>query len=797
MKNVQAQELSEQQIKDLIDKAKTMQYSDKQLEQMAIGQGMLPGEASKLLQRINDYRRNEKTNTGALPTEDINTNTAIKSLPANTNSATATNSIFENIEPTIFGSSLFRNSDISFQPNQNMPTPQGYIIGPGDELLIDLTGDNEANYKLKVGTDGNINIEYIGKVAIGGLSIEAATSKIKSMMSGTYPSLKSGRSNVSINLGNIRSIKVTMLGEIVHPGSYNLSSLSTVFNALYMSGGPNENGSFRSIEVIRNNRIITTVDIYDFLLKGIQTNNIRLQDEDVIRVPVFKTRVEVAGEVKRPAFYEILPGEYLSDVLNFAGEFTSSAYTASVKVFQNTARERKITDIANTDFANYEPHNGDKYVIERILDRFENRIEIKGAVFRPGYFELDENLTLKTFIEKAGGLKEDAFLPRGYIYRLKLDNTQELLSFNLTEIINGTAPDIFLQREDIIQVSSIFDLQDEYQVSVGGEVRYPGTFKYAEHMTLNDLIQMSGGFKEGASPNRIEVARRVKNSDAKSATAATATIFTVDINPDLSITNADFQIMPFDIITVRNLVGYEVQMQVKIEGEVLYPGYYTLKNKNERISDVIERAGGLTALAYTNGASLHRPVSENTTGKNAISNTQKKEEEKLYNLQRLSVDSTSDLTELRNKQAILSSDLVGIHLDRILENRHGRQDLILQNGDVLQIPRLLQTVKVNGEVLRPNNILYSRSRSFKSYINGAGGYTQNALKRGAFIQYANGSVAATKKFLFFNNYPAVKPGAEILVPLRAPRERIGKQGWIGLGTAVVTMTAMVFSLLKN
>lgn len=802
LKDVKATQLTDIQLKQIADKAEANKYTDDQLIQLATAQGMQLEEATILAGRVQEYRK--KKLAKGKPTDEFTgrhyngmEKDTLNSHQVTQYNKTQDNDPFASLKPKIFGSELFTSNNLTFQPDMNMPTPAGYIIGPGDELLVDLTGDNVASYKLIVSPEGFINLEYVGRVAVGGLSIEEGAAKIKAAMQNTYPALRSGGSKVSVNLGNIRSIKVTILGEVSRPGSYTLSSLSTVFNALYASGGPNENGSFRAIEVIRNNEAVASIDVYDFLLNGIQSNNIRLQDQDVIKVPVYATRVEISGEIKRPAIYEVLPGESLYDVIGYAGKFTTQAYKASIKAFQNTDRERKVTDILADDYAAYRPKNGDKYIVEAILDRFENRVEIKGAVFRPGVFELEPGLTLQQLIEKAAGLKEDAFLPRGYIFRLKPDNTQELISFSVSDLMNGSIPDITLRREDVVQVSSIFDLRDEYKITVDGEVRSPGTFKYSDNMTLGSLIQMAGGFKEGASPDRIEIARRVKNFDPTSVKASTAELFAININQDLSVTDKDFRLEPFDIITVRNMAGYEVQMRIKIEGEVLYPGTYTIQNKDERVSDLIRRAGGLTAFAYSEGASLNRPDTVNTSGKNAIQGQEKRQQEKLFNFHRLSQDSTETYEEIVQKQQMLSSSLIGINLDEILRRPHGKNDLILQNGDIIQVPKLLQTVKVNGEVLRPNSIVYTGKRSFKSYINGAGGFTQEALKRGAFIQYANGSVAATKKFLFFNNYPAVKPGAEIFVPNRGPKERVGTQGWIAIGTAIVSMSAMVFSLLKN
>jgi len=813
--NVKVDELSDAQIRQLIQRAESIGYNDAQLEQMAAAQGMKPEEVQKLKLRVEKVRKQSpESTTGVREANNrgrtyVNGNDSLRNNQRNGLDAGNLQgfgeeqrrqeilTMFESLKPKIFGAELFKNSNLSFEPNMRMATPKSYVIGPDDELLIDLTGDNEANYNLKVSPEGNINMQYVGRISVGGLSIEQATAKIKSLMSGTYPALRTGRTKLAMNLGNIRSIKVTLLGEVVKPGSYTLPSLATVFNALYASGGPNENGSFRKIQVIRNNKVVSTIDIYDFLLNGIQTNNIRLQDQDVINVPVYQSRIEMSGEVKRPALFEILSTESLEDALRFAGGFSDQAYTAQIKVLQNTNKERKITDVDAERFATYGPLNGDKYIVEAILDRFENRVNITGAVFRPGPYELDNGLTLKGLIAKADGITEDAFLNRGYINRLNADNTMALISFDVSKILAGTENDIPLQREDKVTISSIFDLRDEYKVSIQGEVRQPGTFNYAENMSLEDIIQMAGGFKEGATPNRIEISRRIKNSDATSISARTAEVFTVNVDRSLKILGDNFILKPFDMISIRSSEGYQVQKQVKLEGEVLYPGTYTITQKNERISDLIRRAGGLTPLAYVDGASLKRPGTENAhPGDRNVINDKEEENKKFLNLKRAQEAGAKDTLSADVEQQLLQSDLVGIDLGRILDKPSSKADLIVEDGDVIRIPRQLQTVKVSGEVLNPNSIVYSRNKGFKQYLNGAGGFTSNALKKGAYIKYANGSVDATKGFLFFKNYPRVKPGAEILVPKRAERERMTAQSWIGIGTAVASLGAIIVSLLR-
>lgn len=827
--DVKVDDLTDTQIRQLIQRAESVGYNDAQLEQMAAAQGMNASEIQKLRLRVEKIRKqdggqsNDKSDRNGTATNQQNGNDGDRTrgydkqyqrdTTNNSNKKTDLNTslkdkkaleeekrqemkeLFEGLKPKIFGEDLFKNENLTFEPNLRMATPKSYVIGPDDELLIDLSGDNEVNYKLKVSPDGTIRLQYVGLISVGGLTIEQAISKIRSSMGSTYPSLRSGRTSVAITLGNIRSIKVTVIGEVVKPGSYTVPSLFTVFNALYESGGPNRNGSFRKIQVVRNNKVVSTIDVYDFLLNGIQLNNIRLQDQDVINVPVYQTRVEMAGEVKRPALYEALNTESLEDILHFAGGFTNDAYTAQIKVLQKTNKERKITDVQADDYSKYNPLNGDKYVVEAILDRFENRVEIAGAVFRPGQFELENNLTLKQLIGKADGLKEDAFLNRGYISRLNADNSLSLMSFDVAKILAGTEADIKLQREDKITISSIFDLREEYKVTIQGEVRQPGTFEFGDNMNLESLIQMAGGFKEGATPNRIEISRRIKNSDATSASAQTAEVFTVNVDPNLKIQDDGFTLRPFDIVSIRSSEGYQIQRQVKVEGEVLYPGVYTITKKDERISDVIKRAGGLSPLAYVEGASLKRTGGAEARATDSLER-RKEEKEKLLNLQRLKQSGAKDTTTFEKDLQILRSDLVGIDLVKILKKPLSRNDLILEDGDLIRVPKELQTVRVTGEVLKPNSIVYIKGRSFKGYVDGAGGYSYNAYKKGAYIVYSNGSVAAAKKFLFFNNYPQVKPGAEIFVPKRAERERLTAQSWIGIGTAVASLGAIIVSLLR-
>jgi len=805
--NVRVDSLTDAQIRQMIQQAASIGYNDEQMEHMAEIQGMPPEDVRKLKARVDKIKRQDN-NLGAASTNGNSLNGRLYNFNDSVNNPQSTDNSQNLTTPKIFGEDLFKNSRASFEPNLRLATPKGYVIGPDDELLVDINGDNEASYTLKVSPEGTVRLQYVGIIPVSGLTIEQATSKIRNSMAKTYPGLLSGRTNVAINLGNIRSIKITFVGEAVKPGSYTLPSLATAFNALSACGGPNRNGSYRKIQVIRNNKVVSTIDVYNFLLKGFQ-NNIRLQDQDVINIPVYQTRVEISGEVKRPALYEVLNTESLQDVINFAGSFSSLAYTANIKILQNTNKERKIIDIDAANFINYKPLNGDSYIVETILNRFENRVTIQGAVFRPGLFELDKGLTLRGLITKANGLKEDAFLNRGYILRLNADNTQSLLSFDVGGLLRGTAPDIDLQREDKVTISSIFDLRDEYKVEVQGEVRNPGTFAFAENTSLESAIQMAGGFKEGATPNRIEISRRVKNSDAKSATAAIAQIFTVNIDRNLKLRGEPFILQPFDIVSVRGSEGYEVQKLVKVEGEVLYPGTYTIERKDEKISDIVKRAGGLTAMAFPEGASLKRsgPTkatirdSTGTRDKNTISRADQ-ESERLINLKRLQQQQginiiNVDTASFRQDPSIVRSDLVGINLNQILEKPYSRNDLLLEDGDVIRVPKELQTVRVSGEVLKPTNIIYKPGRGISRYIIEAGGFTYNAIRRNIYVQYANGSIKATKKFILFRKYPKIIPGAEVFVPKRPAIQGIGLQGIVGITSALTSLAVIIVALFKK
>jgi protein involved in polysaccharide export with SLBB domain len=702
--------------------------------------------------------------------------------------------MYEAMKPKIFGAELFRNKNIKFEPNLKLATPVNYVVGPEDQIYVNIYGKSVANWKLDVSPEGNINLPGVGILNVSGKTIEQATAAIKGKLRANNYAVGSGTS-VAVSLGNIRSIQVIITGQVVRPGTYTLPSVATVFNALYAAGGPNDNGTFRQIAIIRNNRIIRHLDVYDFLTKGEEKDNIVLQDQDIIQVPTYRTRVELSGEVKIPALFEVLPGEALWDVIGFAGGFTDQAYTARIKVIQISDQQKRITDVIENDYKSYTPLRGDKYVIERILERYANRVTIRGAVFRPGEYELQKGLTVSRLIANAAGLKEDAFGGRGSIIRLNPDNSRALIPFNVKEILNKTAADIPLQREDSVSIASIFDLRDKYQVTIKGEVRKPGTFSYADSMTVADVIIKAGGFAEGASARRIEVSRRVSNSDPTSKRSIVAQVFSVNVDQALAAGTANFILKPFDIVSVYGLPGYEKQRTVKVAGEVLYPGYYTIQTKNEKISDLIARAGGVSASADVDGGTLRRSNIAILGADKNKADTAELARERAARLARLK-RSYKDSTKTVEDTVIQRNNYVGIDLKRILQKPGSSIDLLVEDGDEIRVPKQQQIVRVNGEVLYPSAVVYSKGKDFKDYVLNAGGFSPTALKRGAYVVYPNGTVRGTRKLLWVNIHPPVKPGSEIYVPKKQPpRGDIGQQ-ILGYTTGLASLGAIILGIIS-
>lgn len=704
----------------------------------------------------------------------------------------------------VFGYSLFNDPNMrsTFQPNVSMATPRNYIIGPGDELKIRLYGYSEVDYTQKVSPEGSVYVAQgsgVGPIQVSGLNVEQAKARLINRLVTKYAGLKSGpygpqNTYLELSLGEIRSIRVTVTGEAVHPGTYTISSLSTALNAIYQAGGPNDIGSYRKVQLIRNNRVVATLDLYDFLLNGVQRNDLRLQDNDNIRFTTFTERVEIGGTIKRNNVFEMLPGETLDRLLFYAGDFTANAYRSRLKVRRLTDRELKVIDVTTPEFKTFVMRDGDLVTAEQVLDRFENKLTIEGAVYRPGEYSLDNNKTLKQLIASAEGLKGDAFTGRINIVRTREDLAVESIPVNLEAILAGTEADLPLQREDQVIVTSRFELAEPASISVRGEVNKPlDAIPYMANMTLNDALLRTGGLRESAAASKVEIVRRKKDVDPNSKTAQIADVFHFSVNRDLSI-NADgnkFLLAPFDEIIVRQSPNYSVQTFAGIEGEVLTPGLYPIQTKDQKISDLLKMAGGLTPFAYVEGATLLRAV---TLSEDELSRKQMTINEIADNTTKTVVE--ADVVTPNRLESI------DINLKKILDRPGSSEDIMVQQNDILRIPKLLETVRVQGEVQLPKTVKYRNGHTFQDYIGDAGGFTTKSQRRRSFVVYANGSVDRTRKFMFFNIYPRVEPGAEVIVPRQSTSPLTAQQilnSTVGIAGSLLTLitTILVISSIKR
>lgn len=782
LSQVASDSISDDQLRSLLKSYTNAGGDVSNIDKYLTGRGMASEEASKVMARVQAMKN------GTVPMAQASNNTTGVNVVAADKGEQDKSDIQHDADRInglpIFGTDYFNNPSSSFSPNTNRPTPAGYILGPGDQLAVNLYGNSVVGWNLDVMPEGYVLLPGMGKVYVSGKTIENATTMIKSALNAHSYGIGKG-TQMSINLSNIRSIQVAINGEVKNPGNYMLSSLSTVFNALYESGGLSTNGSLRAIKVIRDGRLFARVDVYDFLLRGDKSGDVQLQDGDVIQVPVYHCRVSIQGKVKRPAYYEMMPGESLKDLLSFAGGFKSEAYTRQIKAIQLTGTEKRMEDINENQYDAFVPQNGDQYFVDQLLDRFENRVVISGAVFRPGDFQLTEGLSLTDLIKNAGGLKEDAFANRGYITRLNPDNTTKIISFDVRNEANGTGANIVLQREDIITIPSIFDLKDNYTVAIRGQVRNSGMFAYSDHMTVEDLILEAGGFARGANTQKVVIARRIKDVDPNDLNAKQVKIIELDIDSDLTLNKGKHKLEPYDAVSVFSLPGYQPIGAVSLSGEVMYPGNYSIISKGERISDLIKQAGGFTAFAFLDGATL---VRKNNDQEQSL---EKRNQSLLNHGQQMITGDAVNNSLLGSSE----SQYVGINLKEIMKNPGGRADLLLQDGDVFTVSGLKQTVKVSGAVLSPISVVFEKN-NLNYYIDQSGGFTTKALRRKAFVVYANGQQRGTKNFLLFKDYPAIKPGSEIFVPEKAPKEPLNAQTWISLGTSMASLAAIVLAVIR-
>ena len=789
LSQVQVDQLTDADIAKLQAQLTSAGMTIDQAQPLALSKGMSATEFAKLKDRITALNKNGngvnklKTNTTD-NTNGLRQNNSTDSLDTGGMDKKAK----PFINPLIFGSELY-NSKIapSFEPNLKLATPLNYVLGPDDQIQVLVYGVQQYDGDLLVSAEGAISIPSVGQVKVAGLTIEAATQKLKTLLGNSvYPYLKTGGSKLSVTLSKIRSIRITVVGSNL-PGNKTISSLATVFHALYVAGGPTEFGSFREIELIRNNKVIDTIDLYKFLLHGDQTHNVGLKDNDVIRIPPYKTRVELQGQVKRPGIYEVLPGEHFADILADASGFTDTAYTASVKVLQRNDTERKLHDLLSAEYTGYTPNTGDVFVASKILNRYRNRVKISGAVYRPDIYELSVNLHVADLIRKADGLKEDAFTGRGQILRLEDDLTRSMLSFDIRKALQGDAENNpILKREDEVLISSIQDLRDSFKVTIQGEIRMPGDYDYVDKLSLKDLIVQAGGFTDAAYKN-VEIARLIKRDSIGKGDTRASNILQTEINGDLSSAIANLPLQPFDVITVRRKAGYTLPESVKVDGQVQYPGPYALSSRNERVSDVLKRAGGATPDAYLEGAYLKRYKTDKE---------KEKSEDVLKKVQKNikvkdSTNNNSLVEDIRREY-----DQIPLDLAQIINNPGSVEDMVLRSKDELYIPKFDAQIKVSGSVLLTTQVPYRPENSFKDYISDAGGFAAEAWKRKAYLVYANGRAATTKHFLFFKSYPKVMPGSEIVVPKKAERKSGSALEMISMASAVASLVGVVIAIIK-
>ena len=681
----------------------------------------------------------------------------------------------------VFGRNIFNSKNLTFAPSQNLATPANYKLGPGDEVIIDIWGANQNTIRQTISPDGYISVENLGLVYLNGMSIKDADNYMRKELNKIYSGItgENPTSEIKVTLGQIRTIQINVMGEVKLPGTYALSSLSTVFHALYKAGGVSELGSLRNIQVTRNGQHIATVDIYDFILKGKTMSDIRLQEGDVIIVPPYELLVDIQGNVKRPMFYEMKNGETVKTIIEYAGNFAGNAYTKNIRMTRQNGREYQIYTIDDFDYSIFKLMDGDVLNVSAMLNRFENKLEIKGAVYRPGIYQFSGQLnTVKQLVEKAEGVMGDAFLSRAVLHREREDLTKEIIQVDLKNILNGTKPDIALKRNDELYIPSIHDLQDIGTISIFGEIARPGEFPYAEKATLEDIIIQAGGLKESASTVRVDVSRRIKDSKSKQTQEQISEFYTFSLKDGFVVDGeAGFELKPYDQIYVRRSPAYQPQINVKVNGEVLFGGSYALTQKAERLSDLIQKAGGVTPYAYVKGARLVRQINKE----------ERMRMQSVLDMVKNNAEGSDSINV--NKLELGSTYYVGIDLAKALENPKSDADVVLREGDELIIPEYNNTVKISGAVMYPNTVTYSPQKKLAHYIEQAGGFGNNAKKTKAYVIYMNGQVKKASKY----SSNLIEPGCEIIVPDKE-KNQFKLQNILSIATTSASLATMIASI---
>lgn len=751
---------------DVIQTALTL-HSQGMGEQEIAKELLRRGATIDQLQRISEQVGASRQSFGAQPVNVVSVSSDAGSRHNNGEVTTVVNANAS--KSGVFGQDIFRTQN-AFLPNANQPTPINYTLGAGDEVIIDIFGATQLNLHRTISPDGTIVVEGYGPVNLSGLSIADATRRLKNTVGKRYQG-----SQIMLSLGQTRSITVNVMGEVTIPGSHQLSAFSNVMNALYTAGGITGRGTLRDIRIFRQNQLLTEIDLYSYLMDGKLDGDVRLEEGDVIVVNTYSARASIGGKVKRPMTYELKQGETLERLLYYAGGFSAEAYTDAIRISRNNDGAPSVHTIRNADFASFRLMDGDRVTVAAILPRLKNTVEIQGAVFRPGYYGLDENVTtIRTLIDAADGLREDASVTRGVLYRLQLDRTYLALAIDLKGIMEGSAEDVELRNEDRLFIPSKKNELERLKVTIHGEVYNPGTFSFAANESVEDLILRAGGLTEKASTSKVDIARRIFDPKATEETQIKTQLFSVELHDSLGLNEHGFLLEPYDEVFVRISPAYGRQMNVRIQGEVLFAGAYTMKTQDDRLSDLVLQAGGLTSHAFTAGARLQRRMTQ---------------EEKYRRAQLLKINRAASQRDSVDTDKLELSDIywVGIDLAKALENPGSDEDITLREGDVLIIPKMNQTVKINGEVLYPNTVSYIQGKGPRYYLNQAGGFSSQAKRNKAYIIYANGKV-----------HPIcggkILPGCEIVVPSKPVREKVSVAQWISVASATASLASVAASL---
>ena len=775
--------LSDSDIAKIKSQLQSNNVTIEQAEPMALSKGMPASEFAKLKERLAMPLTKSDTVKKDISQDDEDDDKEIGRKSARKQERIVNTKVKDSINALVFGSELFDNPTLNFEPNLKLATPVNYVLGPGDVLQVSVYGVQEFSASIPVSVEGTVTIQYVGQIPVSGMSIEAATQKIRNAFAKVYSTINSGQSQVSVSLSRIRTIKVTLIGS-KQPGNYSISSLATVYNALFLGGGPGKNGSYRNIELLRDNKVYRTIDIYHFLVNGDQSDNVGLKDNDVIRIPAYNQRVTIEGQVKRPGIFEMKKGETFSDLLTFASGFNEFAYTASVNVLQKTAKEFKLKDVFSSEFTTYKPLSGDVFSVTKILNRFENRIKIEGAVFRPDTYSFYEGMRISDLIIKADGLKENAYTKRARIIRLQSDLRTEIVNVDLDKALKGNLEaDIPLNKEDVVTVYSILDFVEEYKITIDGEIKKPGVYDYHEGLTLNDFLVQAGGLT-GSASKRVEIARMIISEQIDDANPNKAELFNIEISPDNNEQLNNFELRPFDVVNIRKMAVYEKPEMVTVRGAVNYAGKYALVNKKDRVYDIIGRAGGLTSLANMDGVKIKRPI-------------QAKQIEDIENVN-LNLGKKDTIQKKLTKK--LKEDLkfatIPVDWKAIAKNPRSNTNVILFPGDEIEVAAFNEGVKVTGSVLLTSEIPYDRGKGFGYYLNAVGGVDNKGWRKKAYIIYPNGQAAVTKSFLVFRSYPKVTPGSQIIVPEKPEVKKMSTGEFVSIAGVLASLAGVIIAILR-